>query len=189
MLGLAGRRIICGDGAVGKSCLLNRHMNDDFSVDGYQPSFYQGEGFYQGEAELGNYGLQACKVTTAESLVTQETLTLHKSFLMNVDAFMVAFSLNADRFDSSLDNAAANVRRRRRHPFAIASRWWVFCALWLVWHELGLSGGCVTGAAGGLSGFRWPRKPRRRPGCSWWGHKRTGTPWTGPVRVRRLGGR
>jgi hypothetical protein len=42
---------------------------------------------------------------------------------MNVDAFMVAFSLNSGRFDSSLDNVGAKVRRRRRCPFAIASRW------------------------------------------------------------------
>ena len=36
---------------------------------------------------------------------------------MNVDAFMVAFSLNSDRFDTCLDNVAAKVRHRRRCPF------------------------------------------------------------------------
>ena len=35
-----------------------------------------------------------------------------KARMQNVDAFMVAFSLNSDRFASSLDNVGAKVRRR-----------------------------------------------------------------------------
>ena len=184
---LARRRVICGDGAVGKTCLLNRHMNDDFS-DGYEPTIFED---WAGEAELENYGLQACKVTLRDTAGQEAFDAINKASFMNVDAFMIAFSLNADRFDTSLDNVGAKVRLRRRCPFAIASLCRVYlCALW---HRLGLSGGCppagLTGAAGGLSGFRWSRKPRRQPGFCWWGRKRTGTPWTGPVRVRRPGGR
>ena len=187
MSNLARRRVICGDGAVGKTCVLNRHMNDDFS-DGYEPTIFED---WAGEAELGNYGLQACKVTLRDTAGQEAFDAINKASFMNVDAFMIAFSVNSDRFDTSLDNVGAKVRLRRRCPFAIASLCRVYlCALW---HKLGLSGGCppagLTGAAGGLSGFRWSRKPRRRPGFCWWGRKRTGTPWTGPVRVRRPGGR
>ena len=61
---LAGRRAICGDGAIGKTCVLNRYMylKDDFSdaPDGYEPTIFEDQNC---EAELGNYGLQACKVT------------------------------------------------------------------------------------------------------------------------------
>ena len=60
---LAGRRVICGDGAVGKSCVLNRYLNDDFS-DGYEPTIFEDP---VREAELGNYGLQACKVTLRDT--------------------------------------------------------------------------------------------------------------------------
>ena len=59
---LAGRRAICGDGAIGKTCVLNRYMylKDDFSdaPGGYEPTIFEDQNC---EAELGNYGLQACK--------------------------------------------------------------------------------------------------------------------------------
>ena len=50
---LAMHRVVCGDGGVGKTCVLNLYMNDDFS-DGYEPIFY---GDWAGGAELGKYGL------------------------------------------------------------------------------------------------------------------------------------
>ena len=55
---LAGRRAICGDGAVGKKCVLNRYWNDDFSDDG--PTIFED---WAGAAELDKYGLQVCKVS------------------------------------------------------------------------------------------------------------------------------
>jgi GTPase SAR1 family protein len=56
---LAGRRVICGDGAIGKTCVLNRYM---YSNDDDVPCI-KGLHDWTGEAELGSYGLQACKVT------------------------------------------------------------------------------------------------------------------------------
>ena len=32
--------VIAGDGAVGKTCLFNRYMNDDFT-DGYEPTIFE----------------------------------------------------------------------------------------------------------------------------------------------------
>jgi GTPase SAR1 family protein len=107
-------------------------MYDDFS-DGYEPTIFEDRA---GEAELEKYGLHACKVTLRDTAGQEAFDAINKASFMNVDAFMVAFSLNSDRFESCLDNVGAKVRRRLRRPFAIASRWWVFlCALR---HDLGL---------------------------------------------------
>lgn len=95
--------VICGDGAVGKTCVLNRHMNDDFS-DGYEPTIFED---WAGEAELENYGLQTCKVTLRDTAGQEAFDAINKASFMNVDAFMIAFSVNSDRFDTSLDNVGA----------------------------------------------------------------------------------
>jgi GTPase SAR1 family protein len=41
---LAWRRVICGDGAVGKMCLLNRHNHERRFLDGYKPTIFKKTG-------------------------------------------------------------------------------------------------------------------------------------------------
>ena len=55
--------VIAGDGAVGKTCLFNRYMNDDFT-DGYEPTIFED---WKGETDLEEFGIEDCKIVLRDT--------------------------------------------------------------------------------------------------------------------------
>lgn len=98
--------VFIGDGASGKSCLINRLVNDQFD-DQYEPTVFDEEKIFYEVSEDGSYNLSKTETKTSRVLRYYDTAgqedfeTLRKLAYRGCDILVIVFSIvNKDSFDN-----------------------------------------------------------------------------------------
>lgn len=88
---------ICGDGAVGKTSILHRYMDDEFTTD-YEPTLFED---YAGCANVDGHMISIQLRDTAG----QEAFdSINQASYVGVDCCVLVFSLETTRFGTTLGN-------------------------------------------------------------------------------------